>query len=173
MCLCLSALPGSDISCSTSRPAWLPCLLHYKPMYNFALFWCFLFYWGVFHVSLSLSFAYFKAQGFIVQKLQLSAQDHPGYWCRNNVILRGNWLLQAVSGFVLGQGLCWDSGAALLIMILFTETLFWLICFEVVILGLGLSLRNWEIRLWPGLWIEWSHRQVARIASSVVCGRVE
>lgn len=144
MCLCLSALPGLDISCPTSRPAWLPCLLHYRPMYNFALFWWLFFYWGVFHVSLSLSFAYLKAQGFIVQKLQMSAQDCPRGWCRNNIILRRNWPLQAGSGFVLGQGLCWDSGAALLVMILFTETLFWLLCFEVVILELGLSLPQTE-----------------------------
>lgn len=53
------------------------------------------------------------------------------------------------------------------------DSLFWLICFEVVILGLGLSLQNWEISLSPGLWIEWSHRQESWIATSVVCGRTE
>lgn len=58
-------------------------------------------------MSLSLSFAYFTAQGFVVQKLLMSAQDCPGHWCRNSVILRGNWPLQAVSEFVLGQSLCW------------------------------------------------------------------
>lgn len=61
------------------------------------------------------------------------------------------------------QGLSWGSGAAFLIMmLLFTETL-WLICFEVVTLGLSLFLQNWEIILSPGFWIEWRHRQVARI----------
>lgn len=66
------------------------------------------------------------------------------------------------AGFVLWQwgctpavGLHWDS-------------LFWLIYFEVVTLGPSLSLQNWEIILWPGLWIERSHRQVARITT---CGR--
>lgn len=50
----------------------------------------------------------------------------PRMLCRNYIILRGNQSLQAGAGFVLGQSLCWGCGAALLIMILFTETL----CFD-------------------------------------------
>lgn len=65
------------------------------------------------------------------------------------------------------QGLFCVSGAALLLLF-FTKTLFWRICFEVLTLGPSLPLQNWEIILWPCLWIEWRQRQVARITT---CGR--
>lgn len=110
-------------------------------------------------VFLSPSFVRIKAQGSIVRKLEQMSRTVWDVGEEAATYLEGTGPCKPHPEFVLGQwGSIPDHDVAV-----HWDSLFWLICFEVVTLGLSLFLQNWEIILSPGFWIEWSHRQVARI----------